>query len=693
MATFITQRDAAITAYQTLIYPNSVGAIDGQVHQDSGVGQLESVYQNLVGYDNYSYVIVRTGVDSTGAENNTFLQNGTNLIAAYNAAKLLTPNGGALSATNRVAVLVPPGRYDLGANFINADTEYVDLIGLGDSPEDVVINGVLMPGTFVQDANDMIIKGVTLKYSGPNPAGVAYLPISGGNYSNTKMENVILDGNGVNGVTPVNDALLEFNGTYKNVRAINYAGSAWDNIINGAVFIECTCDGPGFAETAGIGTATMIDCEAASGFGVYIGGGVFTRCKTTIGDGFGAGVDCIGTFTDCHVAGNGFGVVGCNGSYVNCSAVGSAFGYLPLVGGPYSIDGQYIGCRAGDSSFGSGLCTRNGYFKDCIGGDFSFGDGNNPTGSAIHENCSAGVNSFNSGDASSSHLNCKAGDNSFASLGGVVEGCFAGDNSFNLSAFTCVIKNCLAGDGSFNNPSGLNGTYINCTAGSTSFNGWTISAAVTSSGTIQGCKAGDYSFMSFKDANTSTFTAINFTGVMKDCIGGTSSFGGCDNSGANKVNLFMGGIIDSCIGGDYSFYSIEDGPAGSIIQKTIMNCKGGEASFAGNGGEISSTGALINCHLVDSANRLGSSAWRGVMAGRMENCIWIITGATQDCLVVDDGAKLYGCTFVSGVGGTSIVPATLTANIAMAHCRTNNALGAGVTNVVGTGYNVVDAAI
>lgn len=694
MATFITQRDAAITAYEALIYPNSVGAIDGQVHQDSGVGQLESVYQNLVGYDNYSYVIVRTGVDSTGAEVNTFLQNGINLIAAYNAAKLLTPNGSALSATNRVAVLVPPGRYDLGANLINANTEYVDLIGLGDSPEDVVINGVLVPGTLVQSANNMIIKGVTLKYSGPNPIGVAYLPTN--TFSSTKMENVILDGNGVNGVTPANDGLLEFSGTYKNVKAVNYAGNAWDNIINGTVFIGCTCDGPGFAVTASIIAATMTDCEATSGFGETIGGGVFARCKTTSGDGFGTVADCIGTFTDCHVAGNGFGVSGCNGSYVNCSAVGSAFGYLPLVVGPYSINGQYIGCRAGDSSFGSGFCTRSGYFKDCIGGDLSFGDGTNPVGSAIHENCSAGNNSFNSGWVSSKYIGCRAGNDSFVLLAGAVEGCSAGNRSFNLATPSCFIKDCSAGDESFNNPGGLNGTYINCTAGSTSFNSWTISTAVTSSGTIQGCKAGDYSFMSF-NGNAPSTTSIIFTGVMKDCIGGLSSFGGCYNTGIAKVIVYMQGFIDNCTGGDYSFYGVELGPAvDSSIESVVSNCIGGRGSFCGNGGIVAAIGSLINCHLVDSVTKqLGAASWGGEMRGRMENCSWIITGASNDCVAVNNGAKIYNCTLVAGAGGASVIsvsaPTVVSASIA--HCRMQTAIDATVTNTIATPYNVIDTDI
>lgn len=697
MATFITQRDAAITAYEALIYPNSVGAIDGQVHQDSGVGQLESVYQNLVGYDNYSYVIVRTGVDSTGTEANTFLQNGINLIAAYNAAKLLTPNGSALSATNRVAVLVPPGRYDLGANLINANTEYVDLIGLGDSPEDVVINGVLVPGTLVQSANNMIIKGVTLKYSGINPIGVAYLPTN--TFSSTKMENVILDGNGVNGVTPANDGLLEFSGTYKNVKAVNYAGNAWDNIINGAVFIGCTCDGPGFAVTSGIGTATMTDCEATSGFGGYIGGGVFTRCKTTGGDGFGTIADCIGMFTDCHVIGAGFGKVGSNGTYTNCSTTGSGFSYADTSFMAYSMSGSYINCSASNNSFGYGFCSRSGYFKDCVAGDSSFGDTtiNYGGGVCFYDGCKALVKSFGYSDAGSTYINCTAGNQSFVGTQGNFSGCIAGNSSFVDIYAGSVLTSCSAGDNSFCNISiPFSAEYRNCNAGDNSFNRFIIGLAITSSPKIYGCKAGNYSFMSF-NGNAPSTTSIIFTGVMKDCVGGLSSFGGCYNTGIAKVIVYMQGFIDNCTGGDYSFYGVELGPAvDSSIESVVSNCIGGRGSFCGNGGIVAATGSLINCHLVDSVTKqLGAASWGGEMRGRMENCSWIITGASNDCVAVNNGAKIYNCTLVAGAGGASVIsvsaPTVVSASIA--HCRMQTAIDATVTNTIATPYNVIDTDI
>ncbi|RLI52680.1 MAG: hypothetical protein DRO87_12795, partial [Candidatus Thorarchaeota archaeon] len=56
---------------------------------------------------------------------------GTNLLAAYTAAKSLTPGGNALSATNRATVKVPAGVFDLGTQRLTLDTDFVDVIGTG----------------------------------------------------------------------------------------------------------------------------------------------------------------------------------------------------------------------------------------------------------------------------------------------------------------------------------------------------------------------------------------------------------------------------------------------------------------------------------------------------------------------------------------------------------------------------------
>jgi len=62
--------------------------------------------------------------------------NGANLIAAYAKAKTLTPNGSALTATNRACVILPPAKYDL---------DHVDApapSGITITPDDVGSNPV-----------------------------------------------------------------------------------------------------------------------------------------------------------------------------------------------------------------------------------------------------------------------------------------------------------------------------------------------------------------------------------------------------------------------------------------------------------------------------------------------------------------------------------------------------------------------
>jgi hypothetical protein len=65
----------------------------------------------------YKYVIVAEGTND--------VQRGGNLLAAYSTAITLSP-----ASSNRVAVIVPPGSYNLGTTGLTMNTSYVDLIGL-----------------------------------------------------------------------------------------------------------------------------------------------------------------------------------------------------------------------------------------------------------------------------------------------------------------------------------------------------------------------------------------------------------------------------------------------------------------------------------------------------------------------------------------------------------------------------------
>ena len=58
-------------------------------------------------------------------------QPGDDLLAKYTAAKALTPGGNSLSATNRAALIIYPGKYDIGSSKLTIDEDYVDILGLG----------------------------------------------------------------------------------------------------------------------------------------------------------------------------------------------------------------------------------------------------------------------------------------------------------------------------------------------------------------------------------------------------------------------------------------------------------------------------------------------------------------------------------------------------------------------------------
>jgi hypothetical protein len=98
--------------------------------------------------------------------------NGTALLAAYTAAKALTPNGAALSATNRATVLIAPGRYDLNGSMLTLDTQYVDLAGLSSDRTHTLITSATAgqnSGTVVQTASDVRLANLTLQNTCGSP--------------------------------------------------------------------------------------------------------------------------------------------------------------------------------------------------------------------------------------------------------------------------------------------------------------------------------------------------------------------------------------------------------------------------------------------------------------------------------------------------------------------------------------------
>lgn len=361
-----------------------------------------------------AYIIVRPSASAT--------TNGTELRNAYAAAKAFTPNTSALSATNRATVILLPGRYNLGTTRLNLDTDFVDIIGLTDTPEQVVITSSIVlsdSGTIYQTANDVKIKGVTIDRTG-NPAGsgagrtAAYFPF------------------------PKATAITSWtgNGTTMTIAANGHGLQTGDSV---------RISGSGNSSVDGAFTVTRIDDNS------------FSYLSTVNASG------SIGTATErfnltqienCRFSGaSDSGMrhfVEYAGTYKNCAGGGSSFGY------DGTASGTFANCTGGESSFG-GIGTASGIFTGCTGGDLSFAGGGSGTASGIFTGCTGGYSSFGGeGTASGIFTDCAGGDYSFGGDGtasGTFTGCTGGDGSYDGTTsgvfIDCSLTNSISYNGTF----------------------------------------------------------------------------------------------------------------------------------------------------------------------------------------------------------------------------------------------------
>jgi hypothetical protein len=275
--------------------------------------------------------------------------NGNNLLAAYALAKTVTPNAIALSTSNRLAIILPPARYNLGTQSLVLDTQYIDIVGsTSDRSKHYITSnvGAANRGTVQQTANDVKLYNLTIENSNitfvndnnsSDPA--AYFPNS--NLPNSYLENI-------------NFISISNQSTWAMRIGINYSGT----------FVNCT------------------------GSGFYLFGG----------DEEG---NASGTFTDCIGGSDSFGEDGPNGGgiFTNCTGGDYSFGGRAGTGG--TLSGTFTNCTGGTYSFGGGGFiggTLSGTFKDCTGGDASFGGavdaGGNLTSTSVFINCTGGDYSF-----------------------------------------------------------------------------------------------------------------------------------------------------------------------------------------------------------------------------------------------------------------------------------------------------------
>lgn len=259
-----------------------------------------------------AYIVVKMTASAT--------QNAVNLQEAYAAAKLLTPNGAALSALNRATVIVPPGSYNLGASSFTMDEDFVDLAGLTSLSRNKQIYST--GHVLIQTASNVRIENLLIRRAGFDEEKYAYWPAAVwgggakiGSPSTTWIRNCefMTSGNSMR-------------------RGVEFAGSYEDCIAGGNY---------GFG---GEGTAS----------------GTFINC--TGGDyAFGGGADAVAS-----------------GTLTNCVGGDFAFG-----GGNGDATGTFTNSRGAIGSFG-GYGTATGLFTNCVGGNYAFGGSGNATGGKFY---------------------------------------------------------------------------------------------------------------------------------------------------------------------------------------------------------------------------------------------------------------------------------------------------------------------
>lgn len=340
-------------------------------------------------------------------------QNGTKLLAAFTAAYALTPNGAALSGTNRAAVLLLPGSYSIGNNTINIG-QYVDVIGLGDSSDILIQSNI---GVFtISGSNDYTLRNLSL-------SGGASFTISGAN-DNGNWYNLILYA----GTT--DDINYTGNYEYLNCQSDNILpGSIIGNVRN-STFLNNSC-GRSNTGTAIIISGNITDCKGqsncfGSGFGtganINFSGTMRNITATTFGVLNGQDINASGTLENITVTGNALICSNSNGTITTTSTF-KAFNCTGTVNNfcrsdaNITMSGSFTDCHItvgggfGFSAAGAGVVTINPdcYFTNCSAVSFSFcvSTGGTEVNEGKYYNCRSTITSFGNSTVNALFNNCK----------------------------------------------------------------------------------------------------------------------------------------------------------------------------------------------------------------------------------------------------------------------------------------------
>lgn len=310
--------------------------------------------------------------------NGTPAQNGTELVAAYNAAKTKVnvtffpgPNLGNdnfyVFPGNNTFQVYTPFNYPLGPTTANVTGDgFTGTISI----DIISYNGFILE--FINNENFSIFDITYFAINIPSIKRSTVL-IAPGYYDLPNY--LIIDTQYVDLVS------LDGNlSVYTNLYPINvYA----NNVLIKGIY------NPFFEINNNLNNLTLENCKGGDSSFNAIGGSGGVISSTFINcdggaDSFGFYATLSGTFINC-VGGNGsFGKYGnISGIFDNCTGGNNSFGYNA------QISGTFTNCVAGDNSFGGyGFISPQGTFNNCVGGSNSFAN------DGIFMNCVGGNGSF-----------------------------------------------------------------------------------------------------------------------------------------------------------------------------------------------------------------------------------------------------------------------------------------------------------
>ncbi len=419
------------------------GAIWGMI--TGNINNQTDLFATFIPYAGQNYRVVKASGDAVA--------NGTALLAAFSAAQSLTPNGVALSNTNRAVVYLLAGTYNIGAFDLKL-FEFVDVIGIG-AAQDIVVTGVADGVFSAQATNNYVLKNLSITNTAAGGSISHAIPVG---TDNGVWDNLILN-------SPNTESTI-FAGTYNNI-----TGTV-DHIFNGDItgtvsnstFTNNSC---GFTATGDVTiSGTIYNCKANSfSFGRTENGnltisGTIDNCVSTNASsgsfGLASGGDCIlsGIISNCKsgrasfINGSVSAQITSTGIMDNCSipfdpVTGGSFSFVHSSFGTVTMAGTIRNCQTNISgttlrafcASGTGVITISGTIQNCISnGSHCFGasDGSsNITISGTIIDCECPTNSF--GFSSSGTM----------TVSGTIENCNGGTNSFGSTTSAGKLINCV----------------------------------------------------------------------------------------------------------------------------------------------------------------------------------------------------------------------------------------------------------